>query len=190
MIDRTYFKFHRNHQPSKMRFPFLPLLILVPVHAILPPGYEDEMWCPPGYCDRDIVYENGFAGPARIFHECYSKELNQTLDEVWTGDLTNVMAPTDWITEPGLVSCDDTPGPSRAPSTLQPSVMNVGVAQIDTPTTGDTSGPSAPSTPQPSVMKGDVTPIDTPTTPSDAHGSLVVSVYFYMMGGLWCWLLV
>eukprot|EP00747_Dinoflagellata_sp_TGD_P163471 gnl/TRDRNA2_/TRDRNA2_182161_c0_seq1.p3 gnl/TRDRNA2_/TRDRNA2_182161_c0~~gnl/TRDRNA2_/TRDRNA2_182161_c0_seq1.p3 ORF type:complete len:103 (+),score=24.37 gnl/TRDRNA2_/TRDRNA2_182161_c0_seq1:66-374(+) len=38
--------------------------------AVLPPGYEDELYCPEGYCQRDKEREPGWTGPASEFHEC------------------------------------------------------------------------------------------------------------------------
>jgi hypothetical protein len=33
-------------------------------------GYEDELYCPPGYCLRSRAREPGFAGPSTAFNEC------------------------------------------------------------------------------------------------------------------------
>mmetsp|Transcript_23172 Transcript_23172/g.56364 ORF Transcript_23172/g.56364 Transcript_23172/m.56364 type:complete len:230 (-) Transcript_23172:141-830(-) len=44
--------------------------IFVLCHAALPPGYEDELFCPPGYCRRDKIVPAEFVGPASGFHEC------------------------------------------------------------------------------------------------------------------------
>eukprot|EP01062_Namystynia_karyoxenos_P018941 TRINITY_DN17081_c0_g1_i1.p1 TRINITY_DN17081_c0_g1~~TRINITY_DN17081_c0_g1_i1.p1 ORF type:complete len:140 (+),score=43.04 TRINITY_DN17081_c0_g1_i1:85-504(+) len=43
----------------------------VPSSAALPPGYEDEMWCPPGSCLRRKEMPRGWTGPRTSFHECY-----------------------------------------------------------------------------------------------------------------------
>lgn len=72
------------------------LLAASPAHAALPPGYEDVMYCPPGYCDRLVNQESGMAGPAHIFHECWNPATDDVVDEVWTGDLTDVVAPEGW----------------------------------------------------------------------------------------------
>uniref|UniRef100_A0A0G4HHW6 Uncharacterized protein n=1 Tax=Chromera velia CCMP2878 TaxID=1169474 RepID=A0A0G4HHW6_9ALVE len=38
--------------------------------AVLPPGYEDELLCPPGYCLKPRKMPAGFAGPRSVFHVC------------------------------------------------------------------------------------------------------------------------
>mmetsp|Transcript_245 Transcript_245/g.486 ORF Transcript_245/g.486 Transcript_245/m.486 type:complete len:230 (-) Transcript_245:103-792(-) len=44
--------------------------------AALPPGYEDELFCPPGYCRQGKIVPAGFVGPASSFHECISMDGN------------------------------------------------------------------------------------------------------------------
>mmetsp|Transcript_22457 Transcript_22457/g.52373 ORF Transcript_22457/g.52373 Transcript_22457/m.52373 type:complete len:100 (-) Transcript_22457:201-500(-) len=39
--------------------------------AVLPPGYEDNLFCPPGYCVRTRSTPPGFVGPRTAFNECY-----------------------------------------------------------------------------------------------------------------------
>lgn len=84
-----------------MKIP-LPLVALAIVpsrtRAALPPGYEDVMWCPEGYCDRLI--DRLIAGPARIFHECYDPAARSVVDEVWTGEKSDTVAPADWRADP------------------------------------------------------------------------------------------
>ena len=43
---------------------------IVAVGAVLPPGYEDELYCPPKYCLVAKEMPRGFAGPKRMFWEC------------------------------------------------------------------------------------------------------------------------
>lgn len=38
--------------------------------AVLPPGYEDELWCPRGTCKARRPHQSGFAGPASAFYDC------------------------------------------------------------------------------------------------------------------------
>mmetsp|Transcript_88035 Transcript_88035/g.142485 ORF Transcript_88035/g.142485 Transcript_88035/m.142485 type:complete len:107 (+) Transcript_88035:94-414(+) len=38
----------------------------------LPPGYEDELFCPPGGCLRRKEVKSGMVGPRTLFHECVS----------------------------------------------------------------------------------------------------------------------
>lgn len=53
---------------------FLPV---VQVLAALPPGYEDELYCPPGFCMLDKKMPAGFCGPRTAFWECYHKETGE-----------------------------------------------------------------------------------------------------------------
>ena len=82
------------------------------VTAALPPGYEDVMWCPEGYCRRAVNPGDGFVGPARAFNECYSPSTDSVVDEVWTGELSETVAPEGWIENPascGVYDADETP---------------------------------------------------------------------------------
>ena len=58
------------------------------------------MWCPPDYCRRDVPTEPGMAGPASMFNECYNPATDDVVDEVWTGELTDVAAPEGWLENP------------------------------------------------------------------------------------------
>lgn len=64
--------------------------------AALPPGYEDQIYCPPDNCE---IYINpfGYVGAASSFDKCYNPSTGVTTDGVWTGSLTNVTAPQGWI---------------------------------------------------------------------------------------------
>jgi len=43
------------------------------VSAALPPGHEDELFCPASYCRRPKEMPPGFSGPASVFWECIRK---------------------------------------------------------------------------------------------------------------------
>jgi hypothetical protein len=45
----------------------------------LPPGYEDELYCPYQYCVRRLSMPKGWVGPARANHECYNKKRNSSV---------------------------------------------------------------------------------------------------------------
>ncbi|KAK1740204.1 hypothetical protein QTG54_009154 [Skeletonema marinoi] len=64
--------------------------------AALPPGYEDQIYCPPDNCE---IYTNpfGYVGALSSFYKCYNPSTGKTTDGVWTGSLTNVTAPEGWI---------------------------------------------------------------------------------------------
>ena len=74
-----------------------------------PPGYEDAMWCPRGTCNMEVFNDLGAAGPSRFFHECYSTGLSTYVEEAWTGSRSDIEPPQDWITEPGLKKCRQSP---------------------------------------------------------------------------------
>ena len=40
--------------------------------AALPPGYEDELFCPPGACLKKKPAKPGLVGPRTLFWECVS----------------------------------------------------------------------------------------------------------------------
>mmetsp|Transcript_16740 Transcript_16740/g.48051 ORF Transcript_16740/g.48051 Transcript_16740/m.48051 type:complete len:320 (+) Transcript_16740:57-1016(+) len=74
-----------------------------------PPGYEDAIWCPRGTCNMEVTNDLGAAGPSRFFHECYSTELSTFVEEAWTGSRTDIEPPREWITEPELKKCRQSP---------------------------------------------------------------------------------
>ena len=56
--------------------------------AALPPGYQDVMWCPEGYCDRSV--DLPCCGPTSRYHECYDPASGSVVDEAWTGARSDV----------------------------------------------------------------------------------------------------
>jgi hypothetical protein len=42
-------------------------------YGMVPPGYEDELYCPSGYCLRNVTKPPGFVGPPRAYHECHNQ---------------------------------------------------------------------------------------------------------------------
>eukprot|EP00291_Cryptomonas_curvata_P018900 CAMPEP_0172170918 /NCGR_PEP_ID=MMETSP1050-20130122/11593_1 /TAXON_ID=233186 /ORGANISM="Cryptomonas curvata, Strain CCAP979/52" /LENGTH=156 /DNA_ID=CAMNT_0012842271 /DNA_START=66 /DNA_END=536 /DNA_ORIENTATION=- len=58
-------------------------LLLVPfmfasVLSVLPPGYEDEMFCPPDSCLRSKIVRPGLTGPRTMFYECFNAVTGET----------------------------------------------------------------------------------------------------------------
>jgi len=55
-----------------------------------------QIYCPPGNCE---VYTNpyGYVGAQSSFYKCYNPSTDVMTDGVWTGSLTNVTAPDDYI---------------------------------------------------------------------------------------------
>ena len=60
--------------------PLLRLMLLAVVvvsstcsEAALPPGLDEELYCPPGSCLRDKEQPDGWVGPKSSFHECYDE---------------------------------------------------------------------------------------------------------------------
>jgi hypothetical protein len=72
----------------------------------LPPGYEDEAWCPPGSCLRDVLQAPGMMGPQSASKECFDASTATVTQEVWTGSLSNQLAPDGWV------KCESTVDPS------------------------------------------------------------------------------
>ena len=46
--------------------------------AALPPGYDEELWCPKGSCLRPKEMPQGFTGPKAAFHECFAEGSGET----------------------------------------------------------------------------------------------------------------
>ena len=65
--------------------------------ATLPPGYEDEAYCPPGSCLRDVRRPSGALGAASGGTECFNPSSNVVTDEIWTGSLTDTQPPAGWV---------------------------------------------------------------------------------------------
>jgi len=72
----------------------------VSTKAAIPPGYEDDMWCPEGFCDQPKEQGEDFVGPESSFHQCYDTASKQVVEAVWTGFLSDVVAPTGWGKNP------------------------------------------------------------------------------------------
>ena len=58
-------------------------------NAVLPPGYEDDLWCPPDNCQ---IYTNpyGYVGATSSFNLCYNPDIDEITKGVWTGSKTDV----------------------------------------------------------------------------------------------------
>lgn len=66
------------------------------VGAVLPSGFEDVAWCPPGSCLRPNEIEPGHTGAKSSFVECYNSATGQTTNEIWTGSKSPVTVPDGW----------------------------------------------------------------------------------------------
>lgn len=51
--------------------------------AVLPPGYEDELFCPRGSCLAPRHRERGFVGPRRFYFWCIAEDGNKTQPVGW-----------------------------------------------------------------------------------------------------------
>ena len=67
------------------------------VAGALPPGYEDEAWCPPDHCIRAIPQESGFVGPQSMFVECAHIETGEAAAAFWTGARVNAVPLPGWV---------------------------------------------------------------------------------------------
>jgi len=64
-------------------------IVSVATNAALPPGYEDDLWCPPDTCQ---IYTNpyGYVGATSSFNLCYNPDTDEITKGVWTGSKTDV----------------------------------------------------------------------------------------------------
>ena len=88
------------------------LLFARSASAALPPGYEDVMHCPPGYC-RKYVNPQGIVGATSAVNKCYDPTTGDMVDGVWTGSLSDVVAPEGWVANPE--DCPEEATPVTAP---------------------------------------------------------------------------
>jgi len=95
-------------------------LLLTSVNAVLPPGNEDDMWCPPDSCEHSIDTPEGFVGPSSAFQGCYNVTTKSVDRGIWTGALTEIAPPEGWVKNPEPCSSDlytnTTSAPSFAPT--------------------------------------------------------------------------
>ena len=69
--------------------------------GMLPPGYEDEAWCPPDHCLRAKPREPGIVeGGSSSFFECAHIVTGEAARAFWTGALGNA------VPLPGLVKVE------------------------------------------------------------------------------------
>ena len=55
------------------------LLLLLPIaFTALPPGYEDELFCPPHMCLKHNPMPTGWSGPRAAFHICCNETSGAT----------------------------------------------------------------------------------------------------------------
>ena len=92
----------------------LPLLLQI--HAALPPGYDEELYCPPGACLQRRERPQGWSGPRSDFYQCAhppSTGATPTHPHSWgvkVGDeVKAALVAAGWHT---TVCDDETPRPS------------------------------------------------------------------------------
>eukprot|EP01045_Picozoa_sp_COSAG04_P018249 COSAG04_NODE_1675_length_5968_cov_2.264270_1_plen_216_part_10 len=56
------------------------LLLPAGVLSALPPGFDEELWCPPGACLDDKEVAQGFVGPRAAFHTCVDSDSGDTTE--------------------------------------------------------------------------------------------------------------
>lgn len=78
-----------------MKLLYCTLLIGI-ANAALPPGYEDQMYCPPGNCQL-YINKKGFRGPRSAFNKCYDPSTGVVTEGVWTGSKVETSPPDDYI---------------------------------------------------------------------------------------------
>ena len=92
------------------------------IAGALPPGYEDEAWCPPDHCIRATPQEPGFVGPQSTFFECAHVKTGEAAAAFWTGARVNAVPLPGWV---------------KVKSALDESFQSV---ECDTPTAAVTGG--------------------------------------------------
>ena len=103
------------------------LLLPLVSPAVLPPGYEDTPWCPPGSCLEQTRQPDGFTGPQSAFVHCHDPESKvlalgaREVQEIWTGSKVATEPPDGWVVaspcppHPMPPPPPSSPGLSRAP---------------------------------------------------------------------------
>ena len=71
---------------------------------VLPPGYEDEMWCPLNFCKEYVPHSNGMVGPRSMFWKCVDPQNNQQINAIWTGTKRPNVVPANWSSNVSLCS--------------------------------------------------------------------------------------
>ena len=74
--------------------------------AAVPPGYQDVMHCPPGYCRRYYNPQNLCYLRCGQPKKCYDPTTGDMVNAVWTGSLTDVVAPEGWTANPKKCPAD------------------------------------------------------------------------------------
>ena len=57
---------------------FIIILFTTLCHAALPPGYEDELYCPADMCLKRREQPHGWCGPRTMFRECCDESTGRT----------------------------------------------------------------------------------------------------------------
>ena len=97
-------------------------LLIAAARAVLPPGYEDFAWCPPGSCLRDVYNPRpgqssgrNPLGPTQLTKECFNVDTGVVVDEVWTGSGHSVQAPPGWVIVQAMVDVQPPIEPNLCP---------------------------------------------------------------------------
>ena len=61
-----------------MKIKCLVLIMLTTAQSALPPGYEDELYCPINKCLKRREQRPGLCGPRTLFHECCNVATGET----------------------------------------------------------------------------------------------------------------
>eukprot|EP00956_Cyclotella_meneghiniana_P009658 scaffold13348_cov50-Cyclotella_meneghiniana.AAC.2 len=58
----------------------LALSLSISTNAVLPPGYEDDMWCPADECKiYSIPFGDDYTGPSSSFYFCSTASRRRSL---------------------------------------------------------------------------------------------------------------
>jgi len=69
---------------------------LLPADALLPEGWEDVAWCPPGACLQPLGVDPRHTGAKSSFVQCFDPSTEKTSNEIWTGTKSPTKPPAGW----------------------------------------------------------------------------------------------
>jgi hypothetical protein len=79
-----------------MKLPVL-ILLLHAVHAALPPGYEEELYCPEDMCLKAKKMPDGWCDARSAFHECCNERDGSKMHPRPWGNRVEMKVKTDLI---------------------------------------------------------------------------------------------
>jgi hypothetical protein len=84
--------------------------------AALPPGYDEELYCPAGACRRSKEQPDGFTGPRSSFNECFEADTGFTSQPRAWGDNLGIEYKESLVTEGHTQWICGSPPPGGVPA--------------------------------------------------------------------------